>query len=146
MTTQKLSLFLHTFLLTHEKQGHFADTQTTFVGNGHMYVMMSSWCSGKFSIVIAKISPPARSTRLRVRKDENVPKHSRYEIKGEHRYDATVRFNTPLAIAAYLYNMTPDTVLAGVWSAKRVKAALLAFERGESVDPMAGESVPSANN
>ena len=98
------------------------------------------------SDVIAKIPPPARSTRLRLRQDENVPKHSRYEIKGEHRYDATVRFNTPLAIAAHLYNMTPDTVFSGLWSAKRVKAALLAFERGESVDPTAGESVPSADN
>jgi hypothetical protein len=51
-----------------------------------------------------------------------------------HSYDPSARFNTPLVIAAHLFNSTPDIVFASARTARGVKAAFVACAKGTVVD------------
>ena len=83
--------------------------------------------------VITEVTLKPHSSRLRARQEENTPDHAKYKVEGVPIFDPSSRYNTPLAIAAQLYNVTPDLVFSGVGTAKRVKGLYLANERGRLV-------------
>ena len=83
--------------------------------------------------VICETTGKPRSARLRAREDECTPDHAKYTVVGVPVFNARSHYNSPLAAAAHLYNMSPDLVTSDVRTARRVKALHLANAHGRLV-------------
>jgi len=82
------------------------------------------------SDVIQETTSKPRSARLRAREEECTPDHT---VVGVPIFNPRRAYNSPLAAAVHLYNMSPDLVTSDVRTTKRVKALHVANARGRLV-------------